>query len=41
MKLPIVAENYPALPRYFADPFIVRNRLTELKLIPWIVMIFN
>ena len=41
VKLPIVAEDYPALLCYFADPFVVGNRLTESELILWIVMILN
>jgi hypothetical protein len=41
VKLPIMAEDYPALPCYFADPFVVGNRLTEVELILWIVVIFN
>jgi hypothetical protein len=41
MKLPVVAENYPAQRSHLADPFVIRRRLAELELVFAIVVILN
>jgi hypothetical protein len=41
VKFSIMAENYPAFCRYFADPFIIGCLFIEAKLVLRIVVIFN
>jgi len=41
MKLPVVAENYPAERGHLADPFVIGRRLAELELVFAIVVILN
>ncbi|MHC2250052.1 hypothetical protein ACVJH7_009359 [Bradyrhizobium elkanii] len=41
MKLAIMAENYPAFPRNFANPFIIRSLVAESEFVFRIVVVLN
>ena len=41
MELSIMAENDPALRRYFTNPLVVGGVLSKLEFVPGIVMKFN